>query len=56
MNKRQMLSWIYDEEHTVIKALATPVAKERRYIKLWILLGRRKIPAPETIQSMAPTV
>lgn len=40
--------------HTVISALAIPIHMDMKYMKPLMLLGKRKMLAPQNIQRMPP--
>ena len=39
---------------TIIKAFATPITTDIRYIKYFMLLGKKRMPTPEIIQRSPP--
>jgi hypothetical protein len=41
-------------DHTIIKAFATPINIDIMYMKALMLLGKKRIAAPENIQIMPP--
>lgn len=43
-----------NSHHTIIKAFAMPINIDIMYMKALMLLGKRRIPAPQNIQIIAP--